>query len=189
MSVYKLHALTANLQRVCGETTERALLRTSLDGYNLPDPVLTHFSGFITISAGSSTKDFSMELRNGYWQQVLQEVLNKGHADFCFLYTNLGPDRDEDGRDFQVGYGHKRDNVLLDGQFEGIYLTPREFDCLRVLKEGKTIKEIARGMELSPRTVEFYLKNLKAKFRCKSKTELLAVVARLDLSLSSYAEE
>lgn len=119
-----------------------------------------------------------MDMRNGYWQQVLQEVLHKGHSDFTFLYTNIGPDRNaEFDRDLGLGQAQKRDNVFLQGQFTGIYLTPREYDCLLVLKEGKTIKEIARDMDLSPRTVEFYLKNLKAKFSCKSKSELLAIVA------------
>lgn len=121
-----------------------------------------------------------MDMRNCYWQQVLQEVLHKGLTDFCFLYTNLGPDRSEEC-DRDLDDTLKRDNVALDGAFAGIYLTPREYDCLRVLREGKTIKEIARDMGLSPRTVEFYLKNLKVKFGCKSKTELLALVARSNM--------
>ena len=121
-----------------------------------------------------------MDMRNGYWHQVLQEVMHKGLTDFCFLYTNLGPDRsDECFKDLDDSL--KRDNVALEGRFAEIYLTPREYDCLKVLQEGKTIKEIARDMQLSPRTVEFYLKNLKVKFGCKSKTELLALVARSNM--------
>ncbi len=123
-----------------------------------------------------------MATKNLYWQHVLQEVLHKEHADYCFLYTNIGPqDRDECRTGNYLGDFEKRSGIFLDGEFSGIHLTPREFDCLQVLGEGKTIKEIARDMELSPRTVEFYLKNLKEKFGCKSKNELLAVVARSDL--------
>ena len=121
--------------------------------------------------------------QKSYWQVVLAEVLNKGNMDYTFFYTSLGPvEREESG--FQ-GYSHKqqpkRDRVVLDGEFSGIYLTPREVDCLNALATGRTVKVVARDLDLSHRTVEFYLKNLKTKFGCATKCELLAVVAEADL--------
>lgn len=124
-------------------------------------------------------RKFSMNKARSYWQGILDEVLNKGDLNYSFLYTNLGPeDRgelEENTRDT------KRDRVYLNGEFSGIYLTPRECDCLYALASGRTVKTVARELYLSHRTVEFYLKNLKAKFGCSNKGELLALVAETDL--------
>jgi DNA-binding CsgD family transcriptional regulator len=131
-----------------------------------------------------------MQKHKGYWQVVLAEVLNKDNHDHSFLYTNLGSD-ENGGAEFEndsMKRGPKRDRVVLDGEFSGIYLTPREVDCLSALASGRTVKHVARDLELSHRTVEFYLKNIKAKFGCTTKGELLAIVAEADL-LSSLNQE
>lgn len=44
-----------------------------------------------------------------------------------------------------------------------IKLSSRESECLKRLSESKTIKEIARDLNLSNRTVEYYLNNIKSK--------------------------
>ena len=121
--------------------------------------------------------------QSDYWQVVLAEVMNKGKLDYTFLYTSLGPaEREEAGfRAVPENRQPKRDRMVLDGEFSGIYLTPREVDCLNALASGRTVKIVARELELSHRTVEFYLKNLKIKFGCATKGELLALVAATDL--------
>jgi DNA-binding CsgD family transcriptional regulator len=60
----------------------------------------------------------------------------------------------------------------------GIHISVRERDCLIYLLGGKTIKETAKLLQLSPRTVEEYLKRLKQKAGCKYKRELLALLAK-----------
>lgn len=52
-------------------------------------------------------------------------------------------------------------------------LTPRQMDCLFYLLRGKTSKQIAEALGLSPRTVEQYVEQLKHKFSCKNKSELI----------------
>ena len=54
-------------------------------------------------------------------------------------------------------------------------ITSREKDCLKYLMAGKTIKETAKLLSLSPRTVEEYLNRLKQKAGCKYKRELIAL--------------
>lgn len=53
-------------------------------------------------------------------------------------------------------------------------LTQREKECLKHLLEGKSIKGIATTLSLSPRTVEYYLVNVKNKIGCWNKEELVS---------------
>lgn len=52
-------------------------------------------------------------------------------------------------------------------------LSPQEINCLKGLHQGKTAKEIAALLALSPRTVEFYIDNVRNKMDCSTKQELL----------------
>lgn len=55
-----------------------------------------------------------------------------------------------------------------------IGLTKRQSQCLYHLVRGKTAKQIAKALNLSNRTVEFYLENIKDKFKCESRSDLIA---------------
>ena len=68
----------------------------------------------------------------------------------------------------------------LGDKFPNVYFTQREVDCLFHFLENRTIAETARFLELSPRTVEFYLKNMKMKVGVKSKEALLSIIRELD---------
>ncbi len=61
--------------------------------------------------------------------------------------------------------------VNRDGQ--SIVLSKREAECLCYMAFGKTMKEIATCLNLSPRTVEFYVDNMKKKTGFYSKSQLL----------------
>ena len=50
---------------------------------------------------------------------------------------------------------------------------------VHILK-GKTISKVAVILELSPRTVEFYLKKMKSKLDCRTKSELMEKVLESD---------
>ena len=63
--------------------------------------------------------------------------------------------------------------IFLGPEFPGIYLTGREEECAIHLMQGNTLKEIARHLELSPRTVEFYMKNIKNKLNCRTKFQMM----------------
>ncbi len=53
-------------------------------------------------------------------------------------------------------------------------LTSRELECLFYTLRGMTAKSVARKLNISPKTVEFHLENLKDKFNCRTKSELIA---------------
>lgn len=53
-------------------------------------------------------------------------------------------------------------------------LSTRELECLFCVLRGMSAKKIAERLQLSKRTVESYLENLKNKLGCETKAELLA---------------
>ena len=57
-------------------------------------------------------------------------------------------------------------------------LSPRELDVLRLLVEGKTDREIADALFLSPRTINAHMRSIRAKFGVDSRTAATAVAIR-----------
>lgn len=55
-----------------------------------------------------------------------------------------------------------------------ITLTKQQSGCFRLLAEGKRIKEISKELNLSPRTVENYLRNVRQLTGYKNTTRLIA---------------
>jgi DNA-binding CsgD family transcriptional regulator len=55
-----------------------------------------------------------------------------------------------------------------------VRFTLRESQCLVLLLGGKTTREVAHTLSLSPRTVGFYLNNIKNKAGLNKKSVLLS---------------
>ena len=52
-------------------------------------------------------------------------------------------------------------------------LSSRERECISLCSYGKTAKEVARNLKMSPRTVEAHLAHAKEKLDCKNIKELI----------------
>lgn len=52
-------------------------------------------------------------------------------------------------------------------------LTKRQEECLYQLIKGMTIKQVAKNLNLAPKTVEHYLDTIKNKLNCTSRQELI----------------
>lgn len=63
------------------------------------------------------------------------------------------------------------------GEYNDTYLSKREFECLRYTVQGRSAKEIGKILALSPRTIEFHIKKIKIKFKCRTILELIARLA------------
>lgn len=64
-----------------------------------------------------------------------------------------------------------------------IYLSRREIECMLHLAKHRTTKDIAKRLNLSHRTVESYLSNIKKKTNCHTKSQLVELFARNNVSL------
>jgi DNA-binding CsgD family transcriptional regulator len=56
-------------------------------------------------------------------------------------------------------------------------ITPRESEVLALLAEGRSTKEIAARLYLSPKTVERHIANLAVKVGVERRSELVAFAA------------
>jgi DNA-binding CsgD family transcriptional regulator len=76
---------------------------------------------------------------------------------------------------------HDKKNALLSSHYKvglsenPLDLSARELECIFCILRGMTAKQIAEILNLSKRTIEFYLENVKNKFGCLTKTELLVL--------------
>lgn len=62
--------------------------------------------------------------------------------------------------------------VINVGKDKSVYLTKREIQCLLLTLQGKSAKKVAAILNISPKSVEFYIKNAKTKWGCYSKQQL-----------------
>lgn len=68
-----------------------------------------------------------------------------------------------------ISYHHHHANSDID-------LTQREQQCLLHALKGLTAKRIAKLINISHRTVETHLENIRRKYGCSNKLELLAKI-------------
>ncbi|HEX6027197.1 MAG TPA: response regulator transcription factor, partial [Solirubrobacter sp.] len=64
---------------------------------------------------------------------------------------------------------------------EGAGLSRRELEVMRLVSLGRTNREIARELFLSPRTVDMHVRNILAKLSCRTRTEAAARASELGL--------
>jgi DNA-binding CsgD family transcriptional regulator len=62
---------------------------------------------------------------------------------------------------------------MLSTKFSGLQLTDRQSEVLFYLLRGKTVKQIALLLKISPRTVDEHLEQLRYKFNASNKNELI----------------
>jgi len=58
-------------------------------------------------------------------------------------------------------------------------LTTREHQCAHYLLNGMTAKEIGKQLDLSPRTIESYIENIKFKLCCRNKVQLILALTKV----------
>jgi DNA-binding CsgD family transcriptional regulator len=123
-----------------------------------------------------------------YWRAVLNEVLHKDDENYHFVYTDLGDNRKRrkelmSRRNGGCAGDATKQVYYLGEKYEGVYLTQREAECVAHMLQGCTIAESAKILNLSPRTVEFYVKNIKVKLNCRKKSELLECIRDSDFEI------
>lgn len=110
------------------------------------------------------------------WNDVVQGVMRRKIAgktngllsDDEKIITNKAKNNAIESRALAI-YG-------LGTKYGDLYFTRREAECMLWLLRGKTINGVAVVLKLSPRTVEYYIKNMKNKLGCRTKFELIELI-------------
>lgn len=123
-----------------------------------------------------------------YWESILQEVKHRDDDKFYFRFTDLGEHIVKERSRVQrrerrqrPTEGSRQPAYYLGESFGNVYLTQREAETCHHLLQGKTIPETGMALNLSPRTIEFYVKNMKLKIGVKTKDELVMLLRETEL--------
>lgn len=76
-------------------------------------------------------------------------------------------------------------NSLYTEETAALHLSRREQEVLQELCSGRTVKDIAAGMDLSPHTVQYYLRNLMRKLKVSRTVDLIVYAMRNGLYTAS----
>ena len=68
---------------------------------------------------------------------------------------------------------HRQFSYVLNQHYFDVRLTGRETECLFFILRGKSSKAIARFLNVSVKTIEYYIEQLKTKMNCSNKSELI----------------
>ncbi|MCK4870852.1 MAG: helix-turn-helix transcriptional regulator [Gammaproteobacteria bacterium] len=120
-----------------------------------------------------------------YWETVLNEVINR-KINSEFRFTNFGcmatvNRNKKDGK--KLLNRRKPEGFKLGNKHPDVKFSRREAECMVKFLQGMTMRDTAEALELSPRTVEFYVKNMRQKVGCRTKSELINIVANSDFVL------
>ncbi len=69
----------------------------------------------------------------------------------------------------------------FDDKYDGIRFSNREKECIVYYLKGKSTSEIANILNLKKVTVDTYMRNIKFKFNCTSRSQLYEVLWKLDI--------
>lgn len=76
------------------------------------------------------------------------------------------------------------DTIYMFSTMNGIPITKRERDVLKNTVKGKSAKELGSILNLSKKTIEYHIDNLKLKFGCSSKSELIEMIMNNLINIS-----
>ncbi|MCK4869508.1 MAG: helix-turn-helix transcriptional regulator [Gammaproteobacteria bacterium] len=120
-----------------------------------------------------------------YWEMVLNEVVNR-EASGEFRFTNFGcmAATDKSVRETKKSFKRRKpEGFKLGKEYPDVKFSRREAECMVMFLQGMTMRDTAQALDLSPRTVEFYVKNMRQKVGCRTKSELINIVANSDFVL------
>ena len=78
-----------------------------------------------------------------------------------------------------IGYSKRIDLLILNNT--QVELSKREIDCLAAIFKGLSAKKISDNLQLSKRTVESYIENLKIKMNCNNKADMIKAILNNNL--------
>lgn len=98
-------------------------------------------------------------------------LINESEKNKIIIPKNMRTDLDNFSSSYDPETPLKK--YKLNGIYKDVYLTQRELDTIREIAKGNTAKEAAQNLQLSPRTVESYINNIKLKLDLHKTTQII----------------
>ena len=108
-----------------------------------------------------------------YWNRLVDDIINQNVDNYPLRYLPI------DESIVEETVRNKRPTHQRIELSDGHYLTQREAECMMLLLQGLTMKRIGEQLDLSPRTVEYYLKRIKVRTGCRTKKDLIQYASNL----------
>ena len=158
---------------------QRKLLTVNMSNSLIVYKVFPNFiRGYFFISSPEDSQALVFFVNNLYRFNsitgIMDDILSKNN----FLVEELISEKFQlfspEERD-KIFSAKKQDNisnfvvVVNERQYE---FTPKEIEFLKVVKYGCAVKEIAKTLNVSPRTAEWHLHNIKLKLHTSSKIDV-----------------
>lgn|GEM_PF-2721606 len=128
------------------------------------------------------------------WKDILSGIdksVKSGVVDRSIKFDGYGCDLKDDGNKLEQKYEFSavgggvislsKKRYYLFSDSSGVYLTAREAQCVYYMLHGYTILQTAKFLNLSNRTIEFYLRNMKLKMHVSTKSELILLMIKLNV--------
>lgn len=117
-------------------------------------------------------KTKSQRRQKNYWESLVKEVTQGEYR--------LKKTENYQGVDYQIPIERRSNKYNLGEPLTSIYFTQREAECVIELLQGKTMVQTGEILNLSPRTVEYYLGKIKQKLGCRKKKDIISLVSQTD---------
>lgn len=132
--------------------------------------IRSHFEGFFVFRAFG---EYPSESVNLFYEKTVKKF-----EEFCIRFIDEFIDlilsSTSDYRfSFVLNNKKLREAVIRQGYSKEINLSSREQECLWHTGMGKSAKEVAQALSISPSTVEQYLKRIKVLFECNKLQEII----------------
>lgn len=130
------------------------------------------------------------EAPKSYWQAILFEVTHRHDPSCRFYYIPHDEDDAENDPVFdQTNVSAKRTTrpaikVPLGAAYPNVYFTTQEARCASFALKLKKVRDIANAMQLSHRTVEYYLVRAREKMGATNKRDLCEKIRLSDFSVN-----
>lgn len=121
---------------------------------------LQKFINYFEFHASDLIHEHSLKYRfniQNYHSKIIQE-----YYDFDFSFLKVADAATQ-------SVVEKNDNDML------VLISPREKKCLELMALGYTMKNAARKLDISPRTVEQHIRNIKDKLGLSTKNQLVEI--------------
>lgn len=107
------------------------------------------------------------------FKEKAEHLIEQSNSNLIVLPESMRPDA-------QL-FSEKTNLSKAKHDFDFYHFSRREKDCLKFILKGRTIKETAKYLNLSNRTVEYYFNNIKAKLHCHSKSQVIDFIEKFKI--------